>query len=321
MPLKPSHWFIAALCWSVFAVAPAVAEELPDYQARPGVAGMLNSVGSDTMAVLMAQWQNEFQNYYPHVTIQLQAVGSASVPPALNNGATSLGTMSRKMTSGELAKFEDQHGYPPLQLRVAIDAPGVYVHKDNPLHQITLQQLDAIFSATRQCGAAEAISHWGQLGVGGELAQRPIQLYGRNAVSGTYGFFKTKALCGGDFHPHVNEQPGSSGVVQSVASTRNGIGYAGIGYKTSGVKALAIASKEGKPAVAATPDNALSGQYPLARFLYIYVNKAPGKALPPLEQAFLEMIFAKPGQRIIAEVGYVPLTATLVRQELDKIRQ
>jgi len=203
---------------------------------------------------------------------------------------------------------------------VAIDALAVYVHKDNPIRGLSLAQIDAIFSATRNCGHPHAVQTWGDLGLSGAWTRRRVQLYGRNSVSGTYGYFKKIALCKGDYSTRVNEQPGSASVVQSVSTSLNGIGYSGIGYRTSGVRALPLARRDGQPMVAATPENAVTGKYPLSRFLYIYVNKAPNKPLAPLQREFIKMVLSRTGQSDVVKDGYVPLPATVVRKQLNTIR-
>jgi len=283
------------------------------------VSGNLSSVGSDTLANLMTFWAEEFKRQYPNVNIQIQAAGSSTAPPALTEGTSNLGPMSRKMKSKELEAFEKKHGYKPTPIRVAIDALAVYVNKDNPIEGLTIPQVDAIFSATRKCGADADITKWGQLGLTGSWANRPVQLYGRNSVSGTYGYFKKKALCKGDYKNNVNEQPGSASVVQSVSSSLNGIGYSGIGYKTSGVKAVALTKKAGKPFIAATPENAVNKTYPLARYLYIYVNKHPNKPVGPLEHEFIKMVLSKVGQQVVIKDGYIPLPYEVVEKEMAKL--
>ncbi len=294
--------------------------KLPAYQATSGVSGNLSSVGSDTLANLMTLWAEEFKRVYPNVNIQIQAAGSSTAPPALTEGTSNLGPMSRKMKSKELQKFEDKYGYKPTAIRVAIDALAVFVNKDNPLKGLTIPQVDAIFSSTRKCGYPEDITRWGQLGLTGGWVNRKIQLYGRNSVSGTYGYFNKHALCKGDFKPSVNEQPGSASVVQSVSASLNGIGYSGIGYVTTGVRAVPLARKPGQPFVDATPENAVKGKYPLSRFLYIYVNKAPNKPLPPLEREFIKLVLSKQGQQVVVKDGYIPLPARVAEKELAKLR-
>jgi len=292
---------------------------LPDYAKTSGVAGNLSSVGSDTLANLMTLWAEAFKKTYPNVNIQIQAAGSSTAPPALTEGTSNLGPMSRLMKDKEIEAFERKYNYKPTPIAVAIDALAVFVHKDNPIEGLYIEQVDAIFSSTRTCGAFEAVDRWGQLGLPGAWASREIQLYGRNSVSGTYGYFKDHALCKGDFRNTVNEQPGSASVVQSVSSSLNGIGYSGIGYTTSSVRAVPLARSHDKPFVAATPEMAISGNYPLARFLYVYVNKEPGKPLPPLTHEFLKLVLARQGQQVVVKDGYIPLPAAIAARELQKI--
>ena len=218
--------------FALLAGSPQAATEvdpgLPEYVKASGVSGNLSSVGSDTLANLMTLWAEEFKRQYPNVNIQIQAAGSSTAPPALTEGTANLGPMSRKMKDKEIEAFETRYGYKPTAIGVAIDALAVYVHKDNPIQGMTIQQVDSIFSSTRRCGGVSSIDTWGQLGLTGEWAARDIQMFGRNSVSGTYGYFKEEALCKGDFRNNVNEQPGSASVVQSVSTSVNGIGYSGI---------------------------------------------------------------------------------------------
>ncbi|MCI4411100.1 MAG: phosphate ABC transporter substrate-binding protein [Thiotrichales bacterium] len=297
----------------------AVDPALPGYQKVSGVSGNLSSVGSDTLANLATLWAEEYKRAYPNVNIQIQAAGSSTAPPALTEGTSNIGPMSREMSAKEIQAFEAKYGYKPTAIAVAIDALAVYVHKDNPIKGLTMQQVDAIFSSTRKCGAPADITKWDQLGATGALAGKEIQLYGRNSVSGTYGYFKEHALCKGDFKNNVNEQPGSASVVQSVATSVNAIGYSGIGYKTSGVRAVPLAKKEGDPFIEALEANALSGKYPLSRALYVYVNKAPGKPLDPMVKEFMTMVLSKEGQQVVEKDGYVSLPAAVAAKELAKL--
>ena len=301
------------------ASASKVDKDLPVYTAASGISGNLSSVGSDTLANLMTLWAEEFKRLYPNINIQIQAAGSSTAPPALTEATSNLGPMSRKMKAKEIAAFEDRYGYKPTAIPVAIDALAVYVNKDNPIKGMTIPEVDALFSSTRKCGGKADIKTWGDAGLDGAWAKRDIQIFGRNSVSGTYGYFKKKALCKGDFKNNVNEQPGSASVVQAVTSSLNGIGYSGIGYKTSGVRAVPLAKKDGKPYVEATNENALSGEYPLSRFLYVYVNKHPNKPLAPLEKEFIKLIMSKQGQEVVVKDGYIPLPAKTAQKYLDKL--
>ncbi len=292
---------------------------LPDYTKASGISGNLSSVGSDTLANMMTLWAEEFKRQYPNVNIQIQAAGSSTAPPGLTEGTSNLGPMSRKMKDKEIEAFEKRYGYKPLAIPVAIDALAVYVHKDNPIKGMSIAEVDAVFSSTRKCKHDKDISNWGDLGMSGNWGDKVIQLYGRNSVSGTYGYFKKKGLCKGDFKNTVNEQPGSASVVQSVSSSINGIGYSGIGYKTSGVKAVAITKKKGGKYVDATPENALTGDYPLSRFLYVYVNKHPNKPLAPLDREFIKMVLSKTGQEVVVKDGYIPMPAKMAKKVLRGI--
>jgi phosphate transport system substrate-binding protein len=296
----------------------ALDENLPEYTKVSGISGNVSSVGSDTLANMMTFWAEDFKRTYPNVNVQIQAAGSSTAPPALTEATSNLGPMSRKMKSREIEAFQKRYGYKPTRVRVAIDALAVFVHKDNPLEGLTIDQVDAVFSSNRKCGADKNVDRWGDLGLSGAWTGKDVQLYGRNSVSGTYGYFKKKALCKGDFKNSVNEQPGSASVVQSVSASLNGIGYSGIGYRTSGVRALPLA-KKGTNFIEANMENAVSGKYPLSRYLYVYVNKHPNKALPPMEAEFLKMILSKSGQSIVEKDGYIPLPRSVVDKEFKKL--
>ncbi|MGZ8929225.1 MAG: PstS family phosphate ABC transporter substrate-binding protein [Methylobacter sp.] len=310
---------IAALTSSVAGAVQTVDAGIPEYQKASGVSGNLSSVGSDTLANLMTLWAEEFNRAYPNVNIQIQAAGSSTAPPALTEGTSNLGPMSREMKDDELEAFESKYGYKPTAIPVAVDALAVMVNKDNPVKGLTMEQVDAIFSSTNKCGGEKSIETWGDAGVTA-WGSKSIQLYGRNSVSGTYGYFKEHALCKGDFKNNVNEQPGSASVVQSVTSSVNGIGYSGLGYTTSGVKMVALAKKGSKTFVDPTPENAVAGTYPLTRYLYIYVNKKPNQPLAPLDNEFIKMVLSKTGQQVVIKDGYIPLPAKVVDKVLATLK-
>jgi phosphate transport system substrate-binding protein len=295
--------------------------ELAPYKPVSGVSGNLSSVGSDTLNNLMALWAESFYKYYPNVKIQIEGKGSTTAPPALIAGTAQLGPMSRPMRGTEIDQFEKKFGYKPTQIRVAVDALAVFINKDNPIKCLTLEQADAIFSKSRRSGYKEDIKTWGQLGLTGDWANRPISLYGRNSASGTYGFFKEHALKNGDYKDEVKEQPGSASVVQGITVDRYAIGYSGIGYATAGVRAVPIAEKEGEKCVEATADNSYAGDYPLARFLYVYINKAPGRGLDPLTHEFVKLIVSKEGQEVVVKDGYFPILAATAREEIVKLNE
>jgi phosphate transport system substrate-binding protein len=309
------------------SAAPAVAalsqvkvdERLPVYAPVTGVSGSIKTVGSDTMNNLMTLWQEGFKKHYPSVQTEVEGKGSSTAPPALVNGTASFGPMSRDMKQKEIDEFEAKFGYKPTALPASIDMLAVYVHKDNPIKNLTLQQVDAIFSSTRIGGLEHEVRTWGDVGLVGEWADKPISLYGRNSASGTYGYFKEHALFKGDFKNSVKEQPGSSSVVQGVASDKYGIGYSGIGYKTADVRAVPLSAAAGEQPIEALPENAYTGEYPLARFLYMYVNYRPGGELDPLRREFVRYVFSKEGQLDTIKDGYYPVTAEIASGALESV--
>ncbi len=304
---------------SANAQAVKVDPSIAGYAKVSGVSGNINSVGSDTMNNMMTLWAESFIKLYPNIKVQVEGKGSSTAPPALIAGTAQFGPMSRAMRATEIDQFEGKYGYKPIQVRTSYDALAVYVNKDNPIDKLTLAQVDAIFSKTRKRGYKQNVTTWGQLGITGDWTNRPISLYGRNSASGTYGFFKEHTLANGDYKDTVKEQPGSASVVQGVTEDRFGIGYSGIGYKTSGVKAVPLADKEGSAYSDGSYDDVRSGKYPLNRFLFVYINRGPGKPLDPLTREFVKFILSREGQEVVVKDGYLPLSADIVKQELAKL--
>ena len=317
---------VGAFLLTALAVATVHADEaikldpnLKSYAKVSGVSGNLNSIGSDTLNNLMTLWADGFRKQYPNVNIQLEGKGSSTAPPALIEGTAQIGPMSRPMKGTELDAFEKKFTYKPTAFPVAIDALAVYVNKDNPVRGLTMSQVDAIFSKSRRWGYKENVQKWGQIAVDGPLASAPISIYGRNSASGTYGFFKEHALKNGDYKDEVKEQPGSASVVQGVTEDRAGVGYSGIGYITSGVRAVPLAEKEGTPFMEASQHNAMDGSYPIWRHLYLYINKAPNKPLDPLVKEFLKFVYSQEGQQVVVKDGFFPLSAAMSDKELKKL--
>jgi len=299
---------------------PQVDPALPAYETvKDNLTGTFSAIGSDTMNNIVANWGEEFAKHYPGVKVQVEGKGSSTAPPALIEGSAQLGPMSRDMKETEINSFEGRFHYKPTRLRTCLDSLAVFVNKDCPLSSLTMKQVDAVFSSTRKAGGDE-ITTWGQLGAGGEWADKPITLYGRNAASGTYSYFKEKALLKGDFKDSVKEQPGSAGVVQGIGEDRFGMGYSGIGYLTSGVKVLGLSYKDGGTVYQPTLGNVLAEQYPLGRFLNVYVNKAPNAALSPEVREFFRFVFSKEGQEIVAKEGFLPLPEKLAAPERAKVQ-
>jgi len=304
---------------AVLAQTVQVDPELLEYKPVQGVSGSLKSIGSDTMNNEMTLWAEGFLRFYPNVRVEIEGKGSSTAPPALVTGTAQFGPMSRPMKDEEITAFETKFGYKPVGLTTSIDMLAVYVNKDNPIKGLTFPQLDAVFSKTRKGGFPRDITNWGGVGLTGAWANQPISLYGRNSASGTYGYFKEHSLFKGDFKDSVKEQPGSSSVVQACASDRHAIGYSGIGYKTADVRAVPLAAEEGDEFVEATPDNAYTGEYPLARFLYVYTNYKPGSQLDPLRREFIKYIFSKQGQQDVVKDGYFPVPAAIATEQLKSV--
>lgn len=307
---------------SIVKQSTSVYVDAQDYKTTPGVYGTITSIGSDTLAGLMAIWAQRFEEIYPHIKFQIQATGSATASQALTQGSAGIGPMSRVLSAQEISNFSDVHGYPPTALIVAIDAIAIYVEKNNPLDKLSSAQVDAIFSATRLCGGDQALIEWQQLGIKKFGAARKIQLFGRNSASGTYDLFKQKALCNGDYLSTVNEMPSSSSIVQSIASSIGGLGYAALGYKNNNVKTLSIKNERSigtSQYFAPTPKNLREGKYPFTRYLYIIVNKPPDQALATLEKAFLKFVLSPEGQAIVEENGYFAISRRVAERQLAQL--
>lgn len=322
--MKRPWWKIGVLAltlgWAVVAMAESAASlvdaRLMLYQRVGGVTGNLSSIGSDTLNNLMTFWAEGFARNYPNVKIQIEGKGSSTAPPALIAGTAQLGPMSRPMKASEMDAFEKKYGYKPTAIGVALDALGVYVNKDNPIESLAIEQVDAIFSSTRSCGGKQDITDWSQLGIPWKA---PLSLYGRNSASGTYGYFKEHALCKGDFKGSVKEQPGSATVVEGVTNDRYAIGYSGMGYRSAGVRLVALAPIGSPKAYEATSDNVYAGTYPLSRHLYLYVNRAPGRPLSPLVKEFLRYVLSQEGQEVVVKDGFIPLVKEIADVEMKKL--
>ncbi len=292
---------------------------IPKYQKTTGISGNANSIGSDTMNNLMTLWLEGFRKHYPLVNVQVEGKGSSTAAPALIEGTAQFGPMSRPMKAKEIDAFEKKYGFKPTQIRTSLDALAVFVHKDNPLQCLSLEEVDAVFSKTRKRGYPQNIATWGDLGLKGEWQNQPLRIFGRNSASGTYGFFKDVALKKGDYKDEVKEQPGSASVVQGITEDKFAIGYSGIGYKTSGVKTLALSREKGGECYDGHYENVVSEKYPLSRYLYLYVVNSPTRPLDPLVKEFLKYILSYEGQEVVIKDGYLPLPYEVVMEELGKL--
>ncbi len=292
----------------------AVDPALPEYQAVTGVSGSLRSAGSETMNNIVALWGEDFRSFYRGVSFGVEGKGSSTAPPALIEGQAQFGQMSRPMKEGEIAEFEAAFGWKPHEMRTGIDCIAVFVHKDNPVESLTLAQLREVFSVD-----APDLT-WGDLGVEHpDYARVPVALYGRNSVSGTYGFFKSVAMDNIDFKETVKEQAGSAGVINAVGEDRFGMGYSGLGKMTSNVKVVPIAIDDFAEPVMPDAASALAGEYPIARYLLLYINKDPNADLDPIRREFARLIFSRQGQEAVYKDGFIALPADVARNELSRL--
>jgi phosphate transport system substrate-binding protein len=313
--------FAAAFAAALIVTSTAVALDanLSSYQPVTGLSGQLRSVGSETLANEMEGWAKGFMALYPEVKIEVEAKGSANAPATLLRGTSQLAPMSRFMTSDEAAAFETKYGYKATGVRVAVDALAVYVNKDNPIRCLTLQQVDRIFSSTRKGSGGNTIKTWGNAGLTGDWAARPIALFGRNTVSGTYEFFRQAVLYGGEYKNDVTPEPDSEAVVANVGADTSGIGYSGIGFKTANVRAVPLAAYDGRPCIEATEATTFAGRYPIARYLYVFVNKNPKQPLDALRTEFIKYVLSKEGQERTIEGGFYPINNEIRQAELNKL--
>jgi phosphate transport system substrate-binding protein len=319
--VRTSMTNVVALAAGLFSTSAAVAldQNLPPYKAVDGIAGQIRSIGSDTLKNEMLRWSKAFMAIYPNVKIDVSGEGSVTAPPALVDGIAQFGPMSRPMSNDEVKAFVDKFGYKAAHFRVAVDALAIYVHKDNPIRCLTVQQVNRMFSVNRRAAFGGEISTWGEAGLTGEWQTKPIVFYGRNTISGTYGFFKEMALYDGDFKPVVRQQSGSEEVVQHVANDRYAIGYSGIGFKTAGVRPVPLDLGDGGGCHDTSPETTYAGKYPFARYLYIYLNKKPNEPLDPLRAEFIKYIQSKDGQTETEQGGFYSITGPDREDDLNRL--
>lgn len=291
---------------------------LPAYKPTGNISGNVHVVGSDTLSPIVNLWFGGFQKFHPSISLKSTAEGSTAGVLALLEGESLVATMSREMTKSEVVAFQGKYGYPPTRLVIGLDALVVFTHTTNPLSSLNLEQLDAIYSTTRKQGAKDPITTWGALGLGGDWANRRITVCGRDENAGSRGFFRDKVLLKGDFRPNVAALDDPSSVIEAVSLTPSAIGYASIADVSSLVRVVPIVSSSGTRAVP-TPETILKSDYPLTYFLYLYVNKAPGKPLPPAVFSFLSYALSREGQSSVA-MTQIPIPADVSRSMMTKIQ-
>jgi phosphate transport system substrate-binding protein len=288
------------------------------------VAGKLSATGSAMMTSLMERWAVAFQKKHPGAEIAF-AVARGTTPA----DRVALGPGLEEIFHNDHARYIEKNLREPFRVQVSlgsfdtkgkIQATGVFVHRDNPLTRLTLAQLDAMFSDTRRRGHPIDIATWGDLGLTGEWAAQPIRLYGRNLDQEVPWHFREVVMFDG-FFKRAYRSPGKGGsvdVVDAVAADRFGITFVAFMHATSRVKALALADRDGE-FIEPNPTAFASGRYPLARPLWLYVNRAPDAALDPLTKAFLEFALSHEGQALVEADGNLPLPAALAATERAKL--
>jgi phosphate transport system substrate-binding protein len=294
----------------------------------------LNLVGADVMDEITLGWVKLFRKAYPKLSVTMEARASGTGGPALTEGRAHLAPVGRELLPPEEKAFVEKFGYRPLAIRVATGSVGslgktassvVLVDKNNPLRGLTMAQLDAIYSKTRLRGHSD-IKTWGDLGLTGEWAARPIHLYGLKPVNGIEQFVKTVVLKGGEYKDGIQFVKGKgfthafTVAAEDMGQHPGGLTYALLANVTPNVKVVPLAENAGEPFVDPTVENVYTHRYPLSRYVYIFVNRPPGKPLAPKIKEFLKAVLSREGQDIVAKEGvYIPLTPQVVREELTKL--
>ncbi len=287
---------------------------LPEYRRGEVVSGKLRSVGSSALTQLLNRWTTEFKRIHSGFELEVIGGGSGTAPPALTEGNAELAPMSRPMTDGEKNAFRAKHGYEPTRITVTVDALAIYVNKSNPVQKISLRDLDSLYSLSRKRGGSE-IKTWGDLGATGEWADKPIRVFGPQSTQGMHGVFRAEILQGGEYRYDMRTEPVASAIVQGVGADELAIGFASHSLATARTKALSVAEAPNAVAIAPTHASALDESYPLARKLFIYVNRPPNSAHSPLLREFFKFVCSRQGQGVAIELSGYPLNASIAQKE------
>ena len=294
--------------------------ELPEYSPADLGEGKLSSVGSDSMDGLVGLWVDAYREYQPQVVVQVVSRGSATAPAALIEGTADIGPMARTMKANEVEVFRTQYGFEPTQIRTALSGVAVYVSKDNPISQISFDDLDAIYSAKRKRGAKKQYSNWSDLGVAGQVSGESIMPLGSLQDSYPYSYFRQSILLQAPFVKELASTADSRSMFEAIGANLGAIAFGEVLSKGDDrVKALPVSKKRGDAAYQPSEFNMLSGKYPLARFLNVYVVRYPGKPLDSATADFLRFVLSKQGQQVVAKQGLRPLPAAVVQAELGKL--
>lgn len=323
--IGPRFLLTLALCACVaspaLAAGPAspVDPSLPVYRPGEQLSGKITLVGSNTMSQVASLWIEGFRQFHPNVEFDNQIKGSANAVSSVIHEEATFGLLTRSIHPQEVAAFEQKFGHPPTVLTPTYEPIAVYAHESNPIEGLTIQQLDAIFSTTRLRGAAAAATTWGDLGLRGEWASRPIVLQGRSSDTGSVVFFREAVLAGGAYRRDIVDHPSNVDLVKGVAGDPGAIGFAGRTYMLPGVKTIPLSAGDGAPCVDVHSVEATQGQYPLIRPLQLVVNQAPGADLPPLQREFLKYVFSRLGQEDVLRAGFQPISGRPAEIALDAV--
>ena len=294
----------------------------------------LNVVGADVMDEMTLGWVKMMRKAYPRLSVTMEARASGSGGPALTAGTAHLAPVGRELLPAEEAGFVAKYGYHPTAFRVATGSAGslgktaasiIMVDKDNPVRCLSLQQLDSIYSKTRNRGGPD-ITRWGQVGVTGPWADRPIHLYGLKSPNGIEWFFKIQVMNMGEYRDGIQFTKGRgfthafNVAAEDMAQHPGGLTYALLANVTPNTKVVPLSAGPGQPCVYPTVETVYNHSYPLSRFVYIYVNKKPGVPIEPKVREFLKAVLSREGQQQVAADGvYLPLQPSVVRDELARL--
>ena len=308
---------------------------LSAYHPSTKLSGSLKMVGPDVMVNLMKLWVGKFEEVNPDVKVAIESVAPGASIAGLTDGSAQLAPAARELFPAETAPFEQKYGYQPYAIRAGVGSyrtPGktsalaFFVNKENPIENLSMAQLDAIYSSTRRRGYKNDITTWGQLGVKGEWADKPIVAYEVKRPNGQSAFLGERVLANGEYKDGIRALPPSGAgnvfkeIVERITADRYAIGYATFADATPGVKPLGLSETEGGPYFKGTFDEVASMKYPLSRFIYIFVNRPPGKPLDRLLREFLNFVLSREGQDALVKEGFfLPLSAEFVRNERTKL--
>ncbi|MDR3684336.1 MAG: substrate-binding domain-containing protein [Geothrix sp.] len=319
--------FILAICTTCLAFAqtqilrmPKVDPAIPTYVSSGSLTGTIESIGADSLADVWDEWQQAFRAQHPGVQFKVVQTLSKTALDALMAGTVPLIHMAREMTIPEYQAFEKKWGYPPTKVLICFDAFIVFVNSSNPIKEIGMDQLDAVLSTTRAAGYPKDIETWGDLGGRGDWAKRPIHVYFRAEGTASWSVVKDLVLQKGTFKPKIIDKPDYPSIADAVLTDANGLAIGTLATWYSRNRTLAVIPLQGRDALMPTQENVTSGRYPMSKGFFLYVNHAPGKALPPVLAEFLNFALSREGQQAVAQSSLYPLPADLAAMNRRRLR-